>query len=105
MPYEWIKCHEGSIRLYMDYETETEKKLKEYRREWQRANRKGKKYSLKTKRIKQSIKLEEKNICECGGGWLYKSNKNKHYQSKRHKNYIKDLISNEKLKPEIDEYI
>ena len=98
MPYEWI----DGIQLYMDYETESEKKLKEYRRDWQRKKRANKPIK---KRIKQPIKLEKKFICPCGGGWTFKTNKSKHYQSKRHIKYAKDLISDKKLKPEIDEYI
>ena len=85
MPYIWL----DGMRLYADYETESEIKWKEYRKEWQRANRKGKKYSQKTK-IKQPVKMEEKMICECGGGYLYKTGKYNHEKSKKHINYYKE---------------
>jgi len=84
MPYIWL----DGMRLYADYETEYEIRMKEYKREWQRAKRKGKKFS--SKRIKQPIKKKEKMICECGGGYLYKTSKYNHEKSKKHINYYKE---------------
>lgn len=87
MPYIWL----DGMRLYSDHETEYEKRMREYKKEWQRANRKGKKYSIKKKdRVKKPVKMTEKIICECGGGYLYTTGKYNHEKSKKHINYYKE---------------
>lgn len=101
MPYVWFE----GLKLYCDYDTEYEKRMKEYRREWQRAKRKGEKYSKKKKkREKKPIKYDNKQICACGGGWSYTTNKMRHLESNKHKKYIKELNFQKNLKPELDEF-
>ena len=92
---EWIQCVEGSMYLYSDWETESEKKMKEYRKEWQKKKRAN--IPIK-KRVKQSNKLKETFICECGGSYNMRTSKYNHIKSKRHINYFKDLNFQNNLK-------
>lgn len=101
MPYDWIECVDGYMRLYMDYETEYEKRMVEYRRDWQRKKRANMPIKKRTKK-KQSMKLKEKFICECGGGYSYKTNKYIHPKSKKHIKYLNELIKQKNLSFEIE---
>lgn len=98
---EWIQCVEGSILLYMDYETEYEKRMVEYRKEWQRKKRENMPIKKRTKK-KQIMKLKEKFNCKCGGSYSYKTNKHIHEKSKRHINYLNELKNQDNLLFEIE---
>lgn len=55
------------------------------------------------KEINKKSKYLDNKKCECGGGWMYITNKQRHLESKKHKKYLEDLEFQKNLKPELNE--
>lgn len=99
MPYVWI----DGERLYMDYITDSEIKLKEYQKKWQQNKRAGIENTPKKKKgkKKKTNKLEEKFICKCGGSYWLKTSKYNHEKSKRHQKYLDSIKYQNNLELEL----